>query len=419
MLGLLCAASCARPLVPPGPFPAAADPSRIAISVFLIGDAGEPAIPKEPVLEALSREIARDPRKSLVMILGDNVYPEGIDSLAGSPRREEQERRLRTQLDVLLTNHVRGIVIPGNHDWARHKPTGLSSIKAQEAFVEEYVTSYEKAHGMFSPLRDSATIQFLPRNGCPGPAVRDYGRDLRVIVLDTQWWLHPYEKPGTDQCKDQSGAEFVRSFRAHMANARGQRVLVVSHHPIETASEHGGFFDWKAHLFPLTAANNALWIPLPFLGSFYPMARMHGFTPQDLSSVEYCEMAATLDSAFTPTPPLLFASGHDHGLQVMKGGRTPYAVVSGGGRYKKENPVTRRRNTVFSLAAGGFMRLDIMKDDSPPRLGVFVVDSAGGAEEKFAMQLDDNVKASGNPMPRCREQPGGPAMSLEVPGRAY
>lgn len=33
--------------------------------------------------------------------------------------------------------------------------------------------------------------RLLPSNGCSGPAAVDIGR-LRLILLDTQWWLHVY-----------------------------------------------------------------------------------------------------------------------------------------------------------------------------------------------------------------------------------
>ena len=418
ILGLLLwLAACARELRPSGPKPVAADLSRIETSVFLIGDAGEPA-EEEPVLKALSSAIGRDPEKSLVLILGDNVYPVGISSLPGTLERREQERRLATQLDVLLKHGVRGVVVPGNHDWARHKPSGFAAVKAQEAFVQEHVDSFERAKGL---ARDpgSPMIVFLPKGGCPGPAVKDFGEHLRVLALDTQWWLHPYTKPTLDECGLPKGSGVVDSIRRALVSAGTRRTMVVAHHPIETGSEHGGFFDWKLHLFPLTAGSNFAWIPLPLLGSLYPLARQHGFTPQDISSIKYCQMVAAIDSAFDPRPPLLYAAGHDHGLQVFKGGGSPYSVVSGGGRYEKTNPVTRRTNSLLSLAAAGFMRVDIMKDDSPPRLGVYVVDSTGQAQEELAILLDDSAKAPSPSPPRCREQPGPPDMSIQVPGREY
>ncbi|HEV2125867.1 MAG TPA: hypothetical protein VGW38_24180, partial [Chloroflexota bacterium] len=53
-------------------------PDSIAAELFLIGDAGLPAPGGEPVLAALKKAVSWDPDRSLVVFLGDNVYPAGL-----------------------------------------------------------------------------------------------------------------------------------------------------------------------------------------------------------------------------------------------------------------------------------------------------------------------------------------------------
>jgi hypothetical protein len=66
--------------------PAAAD--SVDVTLVLIGDAGQPHLPVEPVLVALEREIARDPEHTFVAFLGDNLYPVGLaDTTAPSSTR--------------------------------------------------------------------------------------------------------------------------------------------------------------------------------------------------------------------------------------------------------------------------------------------------------------------------------------------
>src|SRR5206468_1590706 len=89
----LCALGCARevrPAAQPGP---AIAPEELETRLYLIGDAGKPAPGGDPVLAALSRQIASDPGKSFVVFLGDNVYPRGM-APRDSPRRPQDERRL-------------------------------------------------------------------------------------------------------------------------------------------------------------------------------------------------------------------------------------------------------------------------------------------------------------------------------------
>ena len=159
---LVVTSGCAKELVrhelaPP------VDTSRIETSVYLIGDGGAPSPNGEPVLAALSRALARDPEKSLVLILGDNIYEFGMDSARASKNRHDQEWRIDSQLTVLFRNHVSGIVVPGNHDWQKHRPTGLGSVRAQEEFVRQRDREHRAGHGAHL---DSVT--FLPSRRLPG-----------------------------------------------------------------------------------------------------------------------------------------------------------------------------------------------------------------------------------------------------------
>ena len=51
---------------------------------------------------------------------------------------------------------------------------------------------------------------------------------------------------------------------------RNKTIFLASHHPFQSYGTHGGYFSWKDHIFPLTAANENLYIPLPIVGSLYP-----------------------------------------------------------------------------------------------------------------------------------------------------
>ena len=418
LVALLGAAACARSVVPSSPTIPLAEPSRIETSVYLIGDGGKPKAAGEPVLIALSRALAGDPARSFVIFLGDNIYPRGLDAGPPSDAPEDQKRKLAAQLTPVVERGVRGIVVPGNHDWARHSPSGWASIQAQERFVRDTVAALERALNV-RRQDGEPTVELLPKRGCPGPSVKDVGDHLRVVVLDTQWWLHPFDRPNAKFCGEQADTRTVERIREALAGAGERRTLVVAHHPFESAGEHGGYFDLQNHLFPLTAAGSQwyLWVPLPLLGSLYPLARMHGVDPQDLSNGFNCRMRAVFDSAFRPIPPLLYAAGHDHGLQVFKSRPARYEAVSGGGIYGHTDAIGRHRNSLYSAALSGFMRLDVMRDGSPPRLGVHIVDKKGGDREVFSTLLDDTTPAAPLEPRVCRDGPRAPDLSVQAPGR--
>jgi Calcineurin-like phosphoesterase len=394
--------ACARGLLPGGPPEPAIAQAELETRLFLIGDGGKPAPGGEPVLAALSREIASDPGRSFVVFLGDNVYPRGM-APRGSPSRAQDERRLSAQLDVLLRNRVPGILVPGNHDWAKHTAGGKASIIAQEEFVRQHVDSFSRAERYPRAYADSGLV-LLPGGACPGPAVRDLGRHLRLLLLDTQWWLHPRKHPrtGERECpRDGTEKQVEDSIVAALSSAGDRDVVVAAHHPMISGGEHGGFFDWKQHLFPLTAMRRWLLVPFPVLGSIVPLGRRWGYSPQDLSGPLNCRMRAGFDSAFAGHRPLLYAAGHDHGLQVLRGGGGRYSVVSGGGVYGHTGPVTRGTNTLLAMRASGFMRLDVMANTGRERLSVFTVDASGAAQEVYTLWLDKTEPAPDSPHLAC------------------
>jgi calcineurin-like phosphoesterase family protein len=353
---------------------AAARAADIDVSLFLIGDAGAPAAPpdSEPVLVALQAAAAAAPHP-VVVFLGDNVYPRGLPD-AGAPGRTEAERRLNEQLRVLRTSGARGLFVPGNHDWDRMGPEGWDAIRRQERFIA---------------AAGDTRVALLPGGGCPGPAVVDLGTVVRLLALDTQWWLQEGPKPEDpgSACPADSEREVVDSLRASIRAAGKRLVVAVAHHPLESGGPHGGHFGWKDHVFPLRDVKPWLWIPLPLLGSAYPIAREKGISSQDAPSAAYRRLRAALDSGFSESPPLIYAAGHEHALQVIAGTSARFVLVSGAGIFGHVDRVSALDSTRFARSASGFMRVEFLRDGRA-RLGVMVVDRSGGAAEAFALWLN-------------------------------
>lgn len=358
--------------------PAAVAPAQdVAETLILIGDAGLPAPGGEPVLIALSRELARDPAHTAVVFLGDNLYEVGL-AAAGLPQRAEQERRLDTQVEVARASGARGFFVPGNHDWAGEGADGWNAIKRQGQRIDQ---------------RGQGTVQMLPKDGCPGPAVEDVGPWLRLVMLDTQWWLHGFDKPvdPTSSCPQDSEAEVLAALNAALQGAGTRHVVVAAHHPLATGGPHGGYFTFKQHLFPLTDARRGLWLPLPLIGSLYPLARKAGATSQDIASEVNRHMRESLESVLREHPPLAFAAGHEHTLQVIDGHSARHLLVSGAGIYDHESAVKRIAGTRFASSKAGFMRLQFTSDGRV-RLGVLEVNRKAETAERYAAWLTDEVK---------------------------
>ena len=364
--------SPAWPASPPAPS------QGIESTLYLIGDAGAPDPEGEPVLEALTKELAEDGAEDgserLVVFLGDNVYPVGIPPSDAS-YRPESERRLDALLDVFRETGVPGILIPGNHDWGVGGVAGREAILRQEAFVTQ---------------RAPASVSFLPGGGCPGPSVRDLGRHLRLVLLDSQWWFESEAIRGEASAGCDPGTEsgVVAAVERILRESGDRKVVILAHHPMASGGVHANRGSLARHFFPIRDIHSDGWFPLPLLGSLYVLFRhVHPFT-QDLSSETYRRLREAFMPLLERHAPLMWASGHDHDLQVLRGSGAHVFVISGAGTYGRTRPVDRTSNTLFARSAGGFMEVEIMRDGRM-RLAVLEVGSDGSAREVFSVWLEE------------------------------
>ncbi|HEX8244186.1 MAG TPA: metallophosphoesterase [Longimicrobium sp.] len=356
----------------------------LELRLVLIGDAGLPAPGGEPVMRGLHEELSRDPKHSFVVFLGDNVYPRGMVLDSTAAERRENERIINAQLEPLLATGVKGIMIPGNHDWATGTAGGLEAVRTEGRYVKS---------------RGRGLVEFLPEDGCPGPVVRDFGNYLRLIVLDTQWWLQegsPRPEGPSSECRAKTEAEVIDSLAADLASAGPRRVVVVSHHPIVSGGQHGGYFDWPTYLFP-----------------FHPWARQSGlFAKQDVTGREYRELIAGLSRAYRPHPPLVHAAGHEHNLQLLqpRGAPVKYLVVSGAGIYDHTTPTRVIAGTMYARSVSGWVTLAFLRDGRV-RMAYRVVDETGSFKEDYSIWLDVPPLipvSEGSPTTPHEAQPSGP-----------
>ena len=370
---LLLAAACTRALEPATLTPAPVAPlDSIEVALFLLGDAGSSAYDGEPVLQDMARQSdSLRPVKQFVVFLGDNVYPRGVPP-AGHPDRDDAEKKIAAQVLAIRKGQAQGILIPGNHDWDRQGRDGWNSIRRQDTLVRQF---------------GGEDVRLLPRDGCPGPEVVDIGTHLRIIALDSEWWVHNDVKPyGPDApCPTRTEQEVTDSLAGALRDKGTRHAVVVTHHPLRSGGIHGGAFTLADHIFPLRNLESWLWVPLPLIGSLYPFARTMGISNQDISGKKYQAMRRAFEAVFAKYPPLVMASGHDHHLQVIRGGRREvtyagYQLVSGSGILGHASLVRKVEGSLFEREAAGFMRLDFTRDGRV-RLSVTTVVEEGRRKE--------------------------------------
>ena len=331
----------------------AADTARVAYRIILTGDTGEP-VRDDPTLAAIGRW-AVPPDRAAVLLLGDNLYPSGLEE----NDRDRGEAILRQQLEA--TSALR-IFVPGNHDWGSSPRDWTGDrVIAQQEFVLAW---------------SGDDVDFLPRDGCPGPAVRELlrpgermERGIAVVAID---WLPWFSKVhDSSRCP---GGEFGQRVDDAFASLENHYVIVASHYPLRSAGDRadlgqGMLIDILVNLYHL------LLQPRSELTLHHP---------------KYVDFAKKVEIAFERHRPLVFAAGHDHSLQLFEGDEVARMhIVSGAGSTGKVTRVTDLPETIFAHAVPGFVVLDfvVLEGEEVPVVPVVRVVRTGQETPVFQMRI--------------------------------
>ncbi|KQR93571.1 metallophosphoesterase [Chryseobacterium sp. Leaf180] len=307
--------------------------------IFLVGDAGNADQPQsQQTLDLIKNKLDSANQNSLLIFLGDNIYPLGMP-----PENDKNyllaKEKLENQLKITQDFKGKAIVIPGNHDWYH----GLEGLKAQENFVKSYLND-KKA--------------FLPKNSCPIDDI-NLTKDIKLIVLDSEWALINWDKhPGINKdCDIKTREDFYAEFKDLIIKNQDKRIIVALHHPVISSGTHAGFTSAKSHLFPFGSK-----VPLPGIASFLNILRnTSGVNMEDLSNSHYTEFAGRIQSIIQDKTNVVLISGHDHNLQYHEKGNIRQ-IVSGAA--SKTDPATIFRDSDFSFGGSGFAVLNVRKDQS-------------------------------------------------------
>lgn len=303
--------------------------------ILLIGDAGEINNQQSSLITEAVSLVIKD--STLVFYLGDNIYPSGM----GLEGKEQENGRLslESQYAPFRKQNVPVYFLAGNHDWNVSRKGGLEKLKAEEDFLV---------------FQQDSNLQLIPSAGNPGPINIPIAEGFNIIVYDSEYWLYPYHSPSEDLIEKRKifNQELTTLFNKNSDNV----ILVLSHHPMATYGEHSLIFGWKQHLFPLTRINKDLYIPLPIVGSLYPLWRGVLFkSAEDLPSKPYQHLVNDVLKARGDHQNTLFAAGHDHGLQFIED-QSITQIVSGSG--SKTSFIIDNKNLKFKYQQQGFSVID-------------------------------------------------------------
>ena len=320
------------------------DTSAIEYCVYLIGDAGEPdLVTTEPIFRVLKTELLKD-SNSAVVFLGDNIYYNGLPA-DGHIDRAKMEQKINEQLKIADGYKGKVFFISGNHDWNNMKSGGWEAVKREENYIESYLNRGNT---------------FIPDFGCPGPYKVNLYPGTILIAIDSQWWLEKKEKPKGGDCTASTDEELLVQLEDIIEKNKGRNIIIAAHHPLYSNGNHGGYFSPHDYLFPLgIIRKEGNYIPLPIIGSIYPLFRKFGGTVQDIGSYRYQEYKNGLLKITSKYKNIIYAAGHEHNLQYHYINNLHH-IVSGSG--SKTNDVKGGDEALFVEKAKGFSKISFYKN---------------------------------------------------------
>lgn len=309
-------------------------------SVYLIGDTGLDTIPSE-AMQLLAFECFDD-SSAVIVLLGDNVMPMGISPNSNSAAARVSARKLVSQFEMFVGFSGYFFMIPGDLDWRAGKSSGYSAVIKQEQISNEWFRN--------SIIRNHQKQVFLPEGALPGPSYRDLPNNLRLIFLDTQWYLHRGlfkrrpKYPGLNIRKSREKSFKQLDSLLKSGTDAGYMNVVLGHHPVFSNGRHTHIIE------PIRSLIN--YSPLQIIGLF----GINRLLSQDLAQPSYRRLRKRLHETFSAYPGTIYASAHENNMQAFEKDSV-YYLVSGAGAVSKE--LDRYRYPAFFMddLQSGYLKL--------------------------------------------------------------
>ncbi|MFM2285653.1 MAG: hypothetical protein RLZZ543_1150 [Bacteroidota bacterium] len=312
-------------------------------SVYLIGDTGNDTIPSA-ALQLLAFE-AFDDTNSTVVLLGDNIYPQGLNPQLSKTKTSIAQRKLIAQFELFDGYRGNFCVIPGNHDWSSGKASGKKAIEAQAMLTDEWF----KAHSI---VKNRETGVFATPPGLPGPKMLAVSNALNLVFLDSQWWLqhHFFEPvgkyPGLSRKATRAKALLRLDSMLSASATKGQFCMVMAHHPLYSNGKHVHVNEPMRSLINYT--------PLQIFG----LLGLNRYFSQDLPQPRYRRYRRSVESILSKYPNTVYVAGHEHAMEYFEMDSL-HVIISGSGSKRTELDRYRYPARFMDDLQNGFFRVTV------------------------------------------------------------
>ena len=295
---------------------------EISFSLFLIGNSGKYDPANQAHGHMLKSIINYDKNKKGIILTGNNVFPSVNDMFTENFGNEKN-----TELINQLKNFDGKIcIVPGWSDWAYGTSLGKDMIKWENKSAIKTLKGKEV---------------FMPEGACPGPVEVPVNDSLVIILIDTQWWLHPFDTR-LGKCDLEDKSELWINLQDAIRRNRNKQIVIAGYYPVISYGEFGGYYP------PLKE----------FLGFPFALYRKYLGTRFDLSYPDYKEFSSKLKSILEEFPDVIYTSSHERNFQYTTENGIHYIIGGSlsGGKYVKKNKLE------CSSTDAGFSRIDFYEN---------------------------------------------------------
>jgi len=259
-------------------------------TIYFAGNSDKVKLNETMVGSLLASQVDESGKASTLLLLGNNSLRNTNFKSDSSKRSLEKLTQLKQRHDFFYKLKGDYYAVLGPHEWANGGRNGMENAR----FITELVSSQ---------LDEKKVI--LPALGCPGPEEVPIGENILLLLIDTHWLFHNWEKPkAEDGCSADSNLDFYLNLQDVIKRNYNKKIIVAGYHSLAGNGRHGGYFPLKSHF-----------VPLPVLGSLNVGLRRLLGNPSDLSSPSYKQFIKTMKDILREHQDVIYLSAHEKTLE--------------------------------------------------------------------------------------------------------
>lgn len=228
--------------------------------------------------------------------------------------------------ELFLDNKNPLLLTPGEKEWANGSSSGKEMIKNIEDKLRE------KYKGQI----------YMPDAACPGPVEVVLNKHLVVILIDTYWWVHKYDRR-FKKCGIETSADVLvlieDAIRRHYST---KHIVIAGHHSLKSFGNSDGYFSFKQKVFEAP----------------YSLYRKILGTKKDNHHPDFKGFRDALLTILKQYPDIIYASAGDANLQYFTLDKAHH-IISGS---MEQTGFVRSDLPEFSSSEKGFARLNFSNE---------------------------------------------------------